>query len=666
MDLVDLGGFPGLGRYWFWSREYGALIDVVEQDPRFYVRCVKGFRLIRQGEEGRELWTRSLSKMTRYLQDGFEQFRLSVDFCGSIDSQVIGVDQEVEELGQRSAQLLSRREELEGRIESLRRSMQLEGSAFSDEAIENRFDRARQELEETDAELDRVLERLEFLDSLVSEWQDTGYCLGVCFSVSTGFEPVNNTSFQSVVADQLKSLKSRCDRSIKQRLQGENFKLLIQELDTPLQLTQHLYTPLVHVDDEDAPKDLMEDALAKYMAYSAEDVEVDGAVREESNAAAARSVNAVLQLLKSTGSADVSSVELSGPLVGHVRDTQMAFGFDPAEQPHYYIVGATGSGKTYTKRVLLENCLALGYNVVSITPRDLQALAGFEPFDGDGTGLKGDYYWIGDDLLLDEPDDYSEFFDGASFVSLQGRGQGDREEFVRRLFSEAARLGQVDVPLFIFLDEAHLFASGEAAEAIQSAIREVRKFGVHVVLATQSPMDFNRNYKHIRQNTVANFFLQGEYWNYADSYLSSKTDITALPQGVAWFTGRGFEPVELDIRKPLSRVDGVSRSDLQELDTLYSDRAVDLEGRTSSSSGSRESLELADEQAKVVEAIRDYVAENDEAPSKNKVIEYSPFGTTRTSRILDELKDTGAVISEKEERYGNTATVFTVTQIDYD
>ncbi|WP_436935735.1 helicase HerA-like domain-containing protein [Halovenus marina] len=665
MDLVRLGGFPGLGRFWFWERESGMAVDVLDASggDGFWVRCVAGFRLVSQSEEGRELWTRNLSKMSRYLRDSFTGFRLSVDFADSVSGDITGIEEEAEGLAGRSEELLSRKSELEASLSSLERSMSLQGSGSLDEVVEGRYKRIKQELEDLDEELDRVVSRLEFLKQLKGEWESKGYAVSVCFSVSNGFERTTETQFKSVVSRQLQDLKNRCDRSIKQKLQGEKFRLKFTELDTPHQLLQHFYTPLVHPEEDIDHHDLA-GMLELYMAFADKDLEIDGLVREQAKAGAARSVNAVLQHLRKTGSADVSSVENTGPLIGNVSGTDMTFGVDLAEQPHFYVVGSTGSGKTYTKRVLLENCLVMEYNIVSITPRDFQAVSAFQKFDSEGTGLVGDYYLPGDELLLDEPDNFTEFFKGASFVSLKSLSPADRQNFVHDLFDSAADIGQTDTPVFVFLDEAHLFSDGESAESIQEAVRETRKFGVHIVLVTQSPMDFNRKYKHIRQNTVGNFFLQGEYWDYAQSYLENEKNIIGLNQGEAWFTGRGFSSIKLDIRKPLSRVEEVTRSTLQELDLLYQSENVNSELLTQHSDGEvfekDGSNSLSDEQREVVEAIKDYIRRKDQLPSKNKVIECSPYGSSRTNRILSELQEESVLKTEEQERYGNTATVFRI------
>jgi len=114
----------------------------------------------------------------------------------------------------------------------------------------------------------------------------------------------------------------------------------------------------------------------------------------------------------------------------------------------------------------------------------------------------------------------------------------------------------------------------------------------------------------------------------------------------------------------LSRVEKLSREEIKELESMFSAGSIDVNqisadsnAKYDSSSGS---VSLNDEQEKVVEAIRDYVSIEDQLPSKNKVIENSPFGSSRTNRILSELQEAGALETEEQRRYGNVATVFIV------
>jgi len=47
-----------------------------------------------------------------------------------------------------------------------------------------------------------------------------------------------------------------------------------------------------------------------------------------------------------------------------------------------------------------------------------------------------------------------------------------------------------------------------------------------------------------------------------------------------------------------------------------------------------------------------YVTEHDQCPSKNKTVEYSPFGVKKTGRILEQLAEKGVVARDEETPTG--------------
>jgi hypothetical protein len=659
-----------------WDSEENVLVEVVDLGDYALVRASKGLKILARNES-EESRTRSLRKLTRYFSDTFPKFRVSVDFVSDVSPSVALDGEKVESLASRGKLIENELEDLRDRRSNLVNSLEkgfdeLEGlSERRLSEVEGRIDDLEQRYEEVVSELSR--EQL-----LGEEWQKEGVMSTYVFQVFTDSELVHRDSLPEAVGSHISDIVSLQDRKIKQVLGGPNFGLIFSEVEVPSVLHRLEHTGLLnpsHLEDlidscpegvESILKDLRDRSADQFMATALSDLEVDGSTVVRSKATPARSFESVLDGLESSGSAFSPDSSLDGPRMGRVSGTEMNFGFDPADETHYYIAGATDSGKSYTKRILVENCLSQGYNVLSITPSDTQALSAFKPYDDEGTGLAGDYYYFGEDILLDEPDDVSTLFEGANFVSLEGLSQSERQEFVKELFQEALKVEFSDNPVFVFLDEARRFSGGEAAAAIQEAVQETRKFNVHIVLVTQSPMHFQRQYKHIRENVSANFFLRGEYWEYAKNYLDSDDDIAGLEEAEAWFTAPGQSPVLLEIRKPLSRVEEVPRSDLRELDERFKTDTVDVAEFDSENPSFEESdTELSEEQEEVLKAIRRYTKREDRAPSQNKVIEEVPYGSSRTPRILSELEDFGVVFTEVEERGNNPATVFRISNADF-
>lgn len=150
-------------------------------------------------------------------------------------------------------------------------------------------------------------------------------------------------------------------------------------------------------------------------------------------------------------------------MVGTQPGTRHVVGFDPAEKgPHYYIAGKTGVGKSHLMRILFENCVSQGYDVISINPNSAQSIGINLPNEdiAEGTGITADRYWIGDDRLLGEPDDLHELFSGVNAVTPKNASERRTQSFIEELFDELYRLDHSHKLLDVFLDEAQVFNKG--------------------------------------------------------------------------------------------------------------------------------------------------------------------------------------------------------------
>jgi hypothetical protein len=463
---------------------------------------------------------------------------------------------------------------------------------------------------------------------------------------------------------------------VKQVLQGPKFKLHVEELEEPQVFNRLEYTGLLNPDgfqqlldqvSEDevtkSLKDLRRSSAEQYMAVALRDVEVGETTVERAKATPARAVNSVLQGLKAETVAYAEEVPNDGPMIGTLTGTNQVVGFDPAELPHYYITGETGSGKSYLKRVLLENIASLGYDVLSISPSDREEVGLSLPNadHDDGTGLATDQYWIGTDQLLDEPEDIHELFQGVNAATLKGLDDEKKQEFVNEAFTELADIDRRDTPLFVFLEEAHNFTKGAAADAIQDLVREARKFGVHVVIVSQSPMDFSRNHKHVRENTVS-IFMHGEYFDYASKFLDAKKEIQDLGTGEAIIQSREYPQLRVDVRKAFTLPTAPSQNQIKELQQQFQGTLPDFDQATSpgNSGEAEEEEDLSEDEQQLLDFIRSYIEENDERPSKSKCYreEEAPFGSSKTTRLLEELLEKNDIEEETVERYGNESQVY--------
>jgi exonuclease VII small subunit len=678
MDLVQIGSTDIKPRtLFFWDIDEQATVETTEiAEDRYLVRASKSYRLVKQDERGQESWDRNLSQMNKELASTFSSFSLQVDYCDTTSVHVLDEHGEASELVAEAHRLQEKAQALNERKESA--SVALQNSLPSlENTMQQRHEEAAQELRQVEGRLDTILETLEDKKQVVNQWKADGVSLAYLFQFSTDPEIIPGDRLEEAAERHVEEAFDLHRRKVKQVLQGPKFKLHVEELEEPRVFNRVEHTGLLNpdgftqileqVDDEEVEsslKDLRQDSAQQYMAVALRDIEVGDRTVEREKATPSRAVNSVLQNLKAETVAYAEDVPNTGPMIGTLTGTNQVVGFDPAELPHYYITGETGSGKSYLKRVLLENIASLGYDVLSISPSDREeiGLSLPNPEREDGVRISVDQYWIGDNQLLDKPGDVTELFSGVNAATLKGLSDSDKQEFVNQVFTALAEIDRRDTPLFVFLEEAHNFTKGAAADAIQDLVREARKFGVHVVIVSQSPMDFNRNHKHVRENTVS-VFMHGEYFDYASKFLNNGNEIQDLATGEAILQSREYPKLRVDVREAFTLPTAPSIDDIQRIQERFQATEPDLrpqEGDTVETAEETTGTELSEDEEALLDFIQGYIEENDERPSKSKCYreDNAPFGSSKTQRILDQLLQKDLVQEDTVERYGNESQVF--------
>lgn len=678
MDLVHIGstGIHPTTNF-FWDTKDQTTIEISElSEDYFLVRASKSYRLIKQDEQGQEMWDRNLSKMNTELASTFSSFSLTVDYCDTTSTTILDEKEDATDLVSEAQQLQEHATSLEEEMKRL--NVAVANSVESlQPVLEQKRDTAHTELQETSDQLNQILQLLQEKKEVVDQWRSNGVSLAYLFTFSTDPEIIPENRVKEAVDRHNTEAFDLHRRKVKQVLQGPKFKLHVEELEEPRIYNRLEHTGLLNpegfdqlLDQTDEPgieenlKKLRQSSANQYMAVALRDVEVGESTVERSKATPARAVNSVLQGLKAETVAYASNVPNTGPMIGTLTGTNQVVGFDPAELPHYYITGETGSGKSYAKRILLENVAALGYDILSISPSDREeiGLSAPNPDHGEGTGLAADQYWIGSDNLLDKPRDISELFTGVNAATLKGLSDTDKQDFVNQIFTELAEIDRRDTPLFVFLEEAHNFTQGAAADAIQDLVREARKFGVHVVIVSQSPMDFNRNHKHVRENTVS-VFLHGEYFDYAGKFLDDGKEIQDLQTGEAIIQSRDFPKLRVDVRKAFTLPTAPTEKTIQDIENRFTDNTPrpenpEVDPVPEDNTGGDQDLTSDEEQ--LLKFIKKYIQERDERPSKSKCYreDEAPFGSSKTSRLLNQLLEKDVIQEETVTRYGNDSQVY--------
>jgi len=676
MNLVFTGrtGIQPVTEF-YWDKENQSTVEITELDSKQYmIRASKSYRLIKQDAHGQESWDRNLVDMNDYLAEKFSSFNLSVNYTDTVSPEILDEKQEAGDLVEEASQLRHRAKELSEQRETL--AVSVENSVQNlEQVMQKRFEETDQELQQVQRRLDQIMEILEEKKEAVDQWQENGVSLSYLFTFSTDLEIVTEDRITEAAERHVKEAFDLHRRKVKQVLQGPKFKLHVEELDEPRVFNRVQHTGLLNPEGFDQLISQASDELQvtleqvrrqnteQYMAVALDDIEVNESTVKRSKATPARAVNSVLQDLKSERVAYAEDTPEDGPIIGTLTGTNQIVGFDPANLPHYYIMGATGSGKSYLTRVLVENVASLGYDVLSISPSDTEeiGLSLPNPENSESTGLNVDQYWPGNDKLLDKPDELDELFTGLNALTLTGLSETEKQEYVNKIFSRLAEIDRSSKPLFVVLEEAHNFNKGEAADAIQKLVREARKFGIHVVIVSQNPTDFSHNHRHVRENTVS-LFLRGEYTDYASTFLDNADAITELEDGQAIIQSPDYSKLEVQVRNTLTKPTAPTNKEIRQVDKRFNGQKPELGTPSSVNSTEEDSQkqDLSKDEEELVQYIKQYIKENDERPSKSKCYRPSdaPFGSSKTSRLLEQLMEKNVLQAETVERHGNQSQVY--------
>ncbi|MCY4730510.1 hypothetical protein KY092_08055 [Natronomonas gomsonensis] len=674
-----------------WDTDSSSLVEAtVLGEDTYLVRATKAYRLLKQDPEGRESWSRNINKLNEYLESTFSNFRLSVDYVDRVSGETLRVKDEAREVAGQAKELLTKVERLNKEIDDLQESLEISLESMETQ-VKRKLEGKKQERQRVLDELDHVTQDLERRKDILQEWEENGVLSAILFQFSTEAEVASGDAVNSVIEDHLEQAFNYHRRKVLQTLRGENFRFVVEELEEPSVLMRGEYGMLLNpaviedlekrYENTGVDDDLVEarqQAVKQFEEYAVEDLELEESVVERSNATPAKAVDSILKRLETERVGEVQDVPQDGPMIGTVTGTDVVVGLDPGEYEHFYIVGETGSGKSHLKRTFIENTASLDYHVLSINPSDLQnvGLNLSNEENGNGRSIGFDQYWKSSDQLLDVPDDLTKLFTGRNAVSLRGLTDSEKQDFINDLFGKLADVDSTNKPLFVFLDEAHNFNSGKAANAIQDIVRESRKFGVHLVLISQSPKDYAYNQKHVRENTY-NVFMAGEYFEYASRFLDDEEVIRSLDTGEAVFPeSRELPRMDVEIRDVLTRFwEGTpSDEEIQEVDDMYSgqlpgfgsdvvgaDRGTgEQDPSVSSATNDNTSHNLSEEEEQLAQHIRSYTEREDKRPSTSKCWREGPFGSSKTNDLLDQLEEKGVVESDTEERYGNEATVYSL------
>ena len=672
----------------FWSFEKNAMVEVTNLNDYFLLRATKGYRLLKQDEKGRETMNRRISKLNDYLAETFSNFRLSIDYFNELDPSVLDVKDRAEELAGQSQELVRSRKNIQREIEELKSSKSISLDAFQDH-IQAELLNASERAGDIEQELDNVIFQLEDLNEAVNQWERNGVSAAIVFSFSTDPEIVTENGLENAVDKHLDQVYSFHRTRVKQTLGKSNFRLIVEDIEQPKVFNRFEHSQLLNPKtlaqlQEENPEltqkleELKRTQVQQLQPHALKDIQTSIRTHQKSKSTPGQAFATIIRNLETIKVATPSAnAPNNGPFIGTLTGSDQVVGFDPVDHgPHFYVTGETGSGKTHTTRVLIENIVSQNHSVLTIKPSSKQSIGLNLPNKDNKNNIALNFTHYSADnsnQLPPPPDNIESLLKGLNAVSLEGKTRSQKQRYVTKIFETANQLDLDTHSLFIVLDEAHEFNNGDSAEAIQDLIREGRKFGVHIILISQSPKDFTYQYKKVRENTV-NLFHRGEYFDYADRFIDRGEDISELERGQVIFpSSLNWSEFSCNIRDTMTRMwdRGPSQDELRQVENMFNpvtpvfDNAV-----TASDDSSQGDVDnpvddaeaLTGDEEELMQFIKAYIRENDEAPSYSKCWreDDAPFGSTKTRRLLDQLVDKNCLAEEEVERYGNHTQVYKI------
>ena len=381
-----------------------------------------------------------------------------------------------------------------------------------------------------------------------------------------------------------------------------NFRIYHEEVKSPwlTHMAEYvgMFNPQDVSDNAGVLQELGQQGYPMFMKAVTRDTEIDG-VNIKGKQTPARLLKAFLDRVDRVPGRWITDLPTKGGWVGNVmygkHRSSAPFLFSMHDLNHGYVSGTTGSGKTFTGRVLVENAIIEGINVVVIdSTRQWCGLA--LPATGrvlrkyDSLGVSRDYARgfpvklytpAGPGLQL--PPTSHVLLQGWNVVSLRGMDDRERCDVVRDILQAAYDTHQEESER---LKEAHSLlpnrvspdakaAATEVRNLIDRIARELRKYGVNVLLITQSLSDFQREARMVREMTNTKFFMRTidrTETQLVEQYISDGASGQARKLGVG--EALVFTPLidglKVSIRPPFSHVGAVTDRQIKQVMKLDS------------------------------------------------------------------------------------------------
>jgi hypothetical protein len=593
--------------------------------PSTLIRGDKSYYLKSVSPEG-ETWTRDLPMLHDYLEDHFPEVRISCSVHRDVPPDLAQMEVRrrmavetpaqpmptVEHIAELQKQLQLRQQDVQGTQDLLCLSNTTDLlSGYMRQQSRSK----RHEIGQLEGQLERQKQRSGLFQHLQREYERKGSAAAYSFTINSNLQVAENRGqFHDALRAVMKELTDQHRHQVTQKLQGGRLNIQVAEAEEPLMvwIEQWLGGTLSprQMSRLGAEFDLLRKAAMDHLLVTPDEpILVDGHVRHAEKHLGARFVSTVLQRLDKTGTSGRNDMFNPGSIAPEAMPLRLGLRVDdkdiarsPAVIPlsqmgHAYVSGTTGGGKSFLARVLIEEAAqhpqlnilvldprnqAVGLLVPEDRPAILQKYADFRMKAERARGFKFSYFAPALPYANPLPQELSSLATGRSIVSFKGLDDRKRCELAGRILEavfEAYSDQEAESPrLLLLIDEAHLFtrkrldesakqSAAQVERAIDKLAREGRKFGVLVILISQTIKDFGYELASIRQMTTTKIFLRNSdrEIGYAADIIGDGRLLVQLPTGTALVHNANWGLLRVRVRPPYSKVFELGETEARQL-----------------------------------------------------------------------------------------------------
>ncbi len=622
--FVQIGGLNyrvGLHVWWHAAAKLQVIdlpvgsIMLVKGDKSYYMKSIS--------EEG-ETWARDIPALQSYLETHFTEVHIGFSYFRNVTSRLAEIQiQRRQNVSEREtarpsvdhfAELRRRQDANRTQLAQAERLLSLDSgsSDLLNGYVRRRTTELRRDIKTGKKQLKQQREHLSLIENLQHEYERKGSAAAYTFSIGSNTHVVNSpVEFRDAVQSIVKELRDLHRYQVSQKLSGGKLNIHVDEATDPVLVWMEEWfggalSPR-QLDKLGPAFRLLRDATTDHtMVTPNEDVRVSDSVKEDRKLLAARVVSTMVGRLDDhDAAANLSDINENakpatvGRRMSGGKATNQSAVVPLAKANHVYISGITGSGKSYTGRVLAEEaCRYDDLNILILDPRNQAVgmlvpedresiLERYDAFNIDHTSARGydfRYFAPGSESLPNLPTDLDTLGQGRSIVSFKALGDRDRcrlfAQILDAVFDAHASEESDTLRLIILIEEAQRFtkkrvsedakAAGQQAEnALDRTVREGRKYGCCTVILSQTIRDFSYDSASIRQNTNTKIFMRNadREIDYASDFLGDGRQIVKLQTGEAILYNAAWGAMRAGIRPPYSKVWEFSAADTQRLIT---------------------------------------------------------------------------------------------------